>query len=542
MNPIAENLTGWLLDEAKGTDINELLTLLAETDRSKVENPITKAINTLSVTGLENPTILVNRSGKEIPIDDGAAPIIDDNGTLLGAVLVFRDISLRRIIENKLRESEERFHSTFDLAAIGMALIAVNGNFLQVNNSICSIYGYSHEEMLKLNLQMLVHDERYQKMLENHMHNLLTDDESSFQVEVECRHKIEDKAVRVLLSASVVRNSNTEPQYFIIQIQDITDRKFAEKQLNYIANHDPLTGLVNRVQFHNYLSDTLSLIKRHESKLALMFLDLDRFKLINDTLGHQIGDLLLQAVSDRLKNSIRVNDILARLGGDEFIVLLNDISQIDDVAKIARKTIDTLTQPFTLEGNDIVITASLGISIYPEDGEDGQTLLMNADAAMYLAKERGKNNYQFYTQEMTERSLERMTIERGLRYALTHHGLKLHYLPQIDLASGRIVSVEALVRWQHPEWGLVYPDRFIDIAEDTGLIVQIGKWVLRSACFQIKKWSDNNGPVTKVAVNLSARQFQENDLYVYFMFQIRYIPICVYEKTMQEQEEQVANV
>jgi diguanylate cyclase (GGDEF)-like protein len=295
--------------------------------------------------------------------------------------------------------------------------------------------------------------------------------------------------------------------------QDVTDRKHAEQQLRYFAHHDPLTGLLNRTELHNRLTQTLASVQRHEHKLALLFLDLDRFKLINDSLGHRIGDLLLQEVSERLRKSVRSNDILARLGGDEFILILTDINLIDDVARIAQKIIETLTHPFALEGNDIVITASIGISIYPDDGDTSQALLMNADAAMYLAKERGKNNYQFYTMEMTARSLERMTIERGLRRALDHNELQLHYQPQVDVTNGDAFSVETLVRWQHPEWGLVYPDRFIEVAEDTGLIVPIGIWVLRAACLQAKQWQKNGGPFTHVAVNLSPRQFVEKDLF-----------------------------
>jgi predicted signal transduction protein with EAL and GGDEF domain len=226
-----------------------------------------------------------------------------------------------------------------------------------------------------------------------------------------------------------------------------------------------------------------------------------------------LGDLLLQSVSDRLRASVRAQDILARLGGDEFIILLSDITHIDDAARVAEKTIQLLTHPFALEGNDIVVTASIGISVYPDDGKDSHTLLMNADAAMYLAKERGKNNYQFYTQAMTERSLERMTVERGLRHALANNELRVYYQPQIDLASGLAIRVEALVRWQHPEWGLVYPDRFIGVAEETGLIVPIGSWVLRTACKQAKAWHDNDGPFSSVAVNVSSRQFLENNLY-----------------------------
>ncbi|MGZ8239147.1 MAG: two-component system response regulator [Methylobacter sp.] len=513
MNPVAETATGWLLEQVKGTDVSELMTLLSESNRTIVENPVLKALRNLAVSGLDCATLLVTQDGEEFPIDDDAAPILDDDGALLGAVLVFRDITARRQIENLLKESEERFHSAFELAAIGMALVAVNGRFLQVNSSLCKIFGYSEEELLMSNLQMITHDDTHDKVLDHHLRQLLTGELPSFQIEEECYHKIVGKVVWTLLSASLVRNAAGKPQYFIIQIQDITDRKYAEQQLIYVANHDPLTGLLNRAQFHDRLTQTMSSARRHETKLALMFLDLDRFKLINDTLGHRVGDLLLQGVSERLKSSVRINDTLARLGGDEFIVLLSDIRHIDDVARIAQKTIEVLTQPFTFEDNDIVVTASIGISVYPDDGENSQILMMNADTAMYLAKERGKNNYQFYTMEMTARSLERMTIERGLRHALTNYELKLYYQPQINIKSGRAASVEALVRWQHPEWGFVYPDRFIAVAEETGLIVPIGIWVLRTACLQAKAWQENDGPFTQVAVNLSPRQFLENDLF-----------------------------
>ncbi|MDD5460680.1 MAG: EAL domain-containing protein [Methylococcales bacterium] len=513
MNPVAETTTDWKLKQAKGKAISEIMTFLAEHDRTVIENPILKTLKERAIISLDRDTLLLTQSGLEIPIDDGAAPIIDDDGALLGAVLVFRDITERRRVENLLRDSEERFHSAFDNAAIGMALITVDGRFLQVNNSLCTIFGYAKEELLASNLKMLTHEDNYDNVIGRYLRQLLFNELPSFQTEVECYHKIVGKVVWALLSASLVPDSEGEPQYFIVQIQDISDRKHAEQQLIYIANHDPLTGLLNRVQFHNRFTQVLSSVRRHGSKLAIMFLDLDRFKLINDTLGHRIGDLLLQAISERLKSSIRSNDILARLGGDEFVALLSDIDKIESVARIAQKTIDKLTKPFSIEGNDIVITASVGISVYPDDGENSQTLLANADAAMYLAKERGKNNYQFYTMEMTTRSRERMTIERGLRHALVNHELKLHYQPQIESDSGRALIAEALVRWQHPEWGLVYPDRFIKVAEETGLIVPIGYWVLRTACMQAKTWQDNDGPVTRVAVNLSARQFLEENLF-----------------------------
>ncbi|MCQ8129295.1 GGDEF domain-containing response regulator [Methylomonas rivi] len=513
MNPAAETATEQRLEQVKNSLVSDLITLLAESNRDIIENPVLKTLRNREVTHLNCATLLVNQSGVEFPVDDGAAPILDDDGSLLGAVLVFRDISARRQMEHQLRESEERFHSAFELAAIGMALVALDGNFLQVNHALCGIFGYSRQELLKANLQGLTHGNQQGHDLDRHMKQLLADELPTFQIEVECFHKVVGKRVWTMLSASMVRDPDGEPQYFIVQIQNITNRKYAEQQLIYLANHDPLTGLLNRDQFHNRLTQALSSVQRHDTRLALLYLDLDRFKLINDTLGHRLGDLLLQAVSDRLRSSVRVHDLLARLGGDEFIVLLNDINHADDAARIAEKTIDLLTQPFTLEGNDIVVTASIGISVYPNDGKDSHTLLMNADTAMYLAKERGKNNYQFYTLEMTERSLERMTIERGLRHALAHDELRLHYQPQIDTGSGAAVGAEALVRWQHPEWGLVYPDRFINVAEETGLIVPIGAWVLRTACLQAKAWLEQNRPFSCVAVNVSPRQFIESNLF-----------------------------
>jgi diguanylate cyclase (GGDEF)-like protein/PAS domain S-box-containing protein len=513
MNPKAETLTGVKFELAQGKNVSEIMTLITQLERTVIENPLAMALRTLSVTGLDSATLLVTQAGLEFPIDDGAAPILDENGTVLGAVLVFRDITQRRQIENLLQESEERFHSAFDLAAIGMTLVAVDGRFLQVNSSLCTIFGYSEKELLTMNLHMLTHEGDSLKALGRHLRQLSSDELPSFQTELQCFHKIIGKQVWVLLSGSLVRNSDQEPQYYIIQIQDISERKYIEQQLIFIANHDPLTGLLNRQEFQNRLTNTLCSTRRHENKIALMFLDLDRFKLINDTLGHRIGDLLLEAVANRLKQSVRSNDVLARLGGDEFIVLLSDLEDLDDIGRIAQKTIELLTQPFTIEANDIIITTSIGISVFPDDGENGHTLMMNADSAMYLAKERGKNNYQFYTVAMTERSVERMIIERGLRHALANHELKLYYQPQIDLVNGRSVSVEALVRWQHPEWGLVEPGRFISVAEETGLIVPIGIWVLRTACRQAKAWQDNDGQFSKIAVNVSARQFLDPDLF-----------------------------
>jgi diguanylate cyclase (GGDEF)-like protein/PAS domain S-box-containing protein len=513
MNPVSEALTGVQFDKAKGKSVNQILILLDQKKREAVENPVSRALATQAVVSLGFPALLVSQPGQEFPVEASAAPIMDDDGTLLGGVMVFKDITQRCIVENLLRDSEERFSSAFDFAAIGMALVAVDGRYLQVNSSLARILGYAKEELLLLNFHDLSQDGECRNMLEHPLHQVPVEALTLLPIEVQCLHKTVGKMVWVLISGSLVCNEAREPQYFIIQVQDINERKAIEQQLTYIANHDALTGLLNRQQFHNRLTEALTYSRRHSTKLAVLFLDLDRFKLINDTLGHWIGDLLIKAVAERLKKSFRTNDTLARLGGDEFILLLSEIEQIEDVARIAQKTIDLLAQPFTLEGNDIIVNASVGISVFPDDGDNGQTLMMNADSAMYLAKERGKNNYQFYTLAMTERSIERMTIERGLRSALINREFKLYYQPQIELDTGRMVSCEALVRWHQPNGEVIGPDRFIVVAEETGLIVPIGAWVLQTACLQAKTWQETDGLFRRVAVNVSARQFLEHDLY-----------------------------
>ena len=307
----------------------------------------------------------------------------------------------------------------------------------------------------------------------------------------------------------------TKPIYWPLLLQrlgHILANQRAEKQIKHLAYHDTLTGLPNRVLFHDRLQQALSQAMREDHVMGLMFLDLDRFKIINDTLGHDVGDELLKAVSQRLVNCIRQGDTVVRLGGDEFTIILPSVSKAEDAAFVAQKILTTLAEPFLLSHQELHITSSIGISLYPNDGTDTQTLIKNADIAMYRAKDLGKNNYQFYTADMNSRALETITLENALRHALERDELRLHYQPQVDVFSGRIVGVEALLRWHHPEFGLVSPAKFIPIAEETNMINPIGEWVLRTACAQGKRWRDQGLPVWRMAVNLSARQFRQQDL------------------------------
>ena len=299
---------------------------------------------------------------------------------------------------------------------------------------------------------------------------------------------------------------------YLLAYREINERQQAEKRLRFIATHDPLTALPNRMMFSERLNHRLGLQRRQKDQLAVLFIDLDRFKNINDTLGHGAGDQMLQDVAGRLSDCVRQSDIVARQGGDEFVVLIEEFSDPRDVSIVAEKILCEVSKPLMLQGKEYHITASIGIATYPDDGGDIQTLLKNADIAMYRAKEQGKNNYQFYSKKTNGHSIERLALESGLRHALARDELLLFYQPKIDVRTGLITGAEALLRWQHPEMGLISPAQCIPLAEETGLIVPIGEWVLRTACGQNLAWQKHGLPPIRMAVNLSARQFVERTL------------------------------
>ncbi|HEU0202318.1 MAG TPA: EAL domain-containing protein [Burkholderiaceae bacterium] len=297
----------------------------------------------------------------------------------------------------------------------------------------------------------------------------------------------------------------------ILSAQSDAERQVSQEQLRHQAYHDPLTGLPNRARFAERLDDAIRYAKRNARIFAVLFIDLDHFKYVNDSLGHVVGDDLLRAVAARLTGALRDSDTVARLGGDEFILLLPEIGRIDHAARLAEKILAVVSgEPYVIDGRELRINPSIGISVYPDDGEDAVTLIKNADAAMYYAKEMGRNNFQFFTQDMNARAFAVLSIEHSLRQAVERKEFRVHYQPQLDRA-GRIVGLEALVRWQHPEMGLVAPTQFIPIAEERGLVVPIGEWVLREACRQNKAWQDAGLPAVPVGVNVSALQFRLQD-------------------------------
>jgi diguanylate cyclase (GGDEF)-like protein len=291
-----------------------------------------------------------------------------------------------------------------------------------------------------------------------------------------------------------------------------TERKRVEKRLSQLVYYDGLTNLPNRILFVDRLSQAITRVAWHKRLVAVMFLDLDHFKRINDTLGHKIGDSLLKAVSARLTSCLRVGDTVARMGSDEFTIILADVARSQDVARLAEKIIDLLSKPYLIEDRELFVTASIGISLYPIDGDDAEALLKGAEVAMFRTKEQGRNNFLHYSPVMNVQAFERLVMENSLRHALNRNQLLLHYQPQVDLYSKKITCMEALIRWNHPDLGMVPPASFIPIAEDTGLIIPIGEWVLRTACAQNKAWHGAGNPPIRVGVNLSIRQFHQQDL------------------------------
>jgi len=315
-------------------------------------------------------------------------------------------------------------------------------------------------------------------------------------------HKIREPDERLLQAVGVIGS----------QIGQFLQRKQAEERIQYLATHDALTALPNRVMFSQLLNIAIQTARRYSRSFAVLFMDLDRFKFVNDALGHEAGDKLLQEMSVRFKEALRASDVVARLGGDEFVVLVQEVNEASQVATVARKLLSAALKPVVVLEQECRVTTSIGICLFPADAEDEQALMKNADIAMYHAKGEGKNNFQFYSKDIKAQSIERLTLETRLRRALEHNEFSLHYQAKLDFKTGGITGVEALLRWQHPELGLVSPAQFIPIAEETGVIVPIGKWVLKTACAQNVAWQREGLPPVCVAVNLSARQFADPDL------------------------------
>ena len=417
----------------------------------------------------------------------------------------FRDVTARFAAEAAMRESEIRYRLLFEQNAAGVCVTRLDGTILDSNGTFAAMLGYRRLALVGTNMRDL-----FARPTErDELTTLLIDATTLNSVEIELRR---DDGTKVWVLQNLVLVGSGDDAVIHSTVVDISDRKRAEEQIEFHAFHDVLTQLPNRKLFTDRLRHSLTRVRRSGKSLAVMFIDVDHFKTINDTLGHTAGDELLLEMSRRLLACVREDDTVARLGGDEFTIVLSELRQPEDAVTVARKVLETVAKPLTVAGTQIEVSASIGIALYPADGADPESLLRNADSAMYRAKESGRNNYQLCTEEMKTRALERLSLESRLRKALQEEQLVLQYQPQISLASGKIIGVEALVRWNDPEQGMIQPSAFIPVAEESRLIVPIGEWVLRTACRQARRWYDHGSGPLRLSVNLSARQFQQHDL------------------------------
>jgi diguanylate cyclase (GGDEF)-like protein/PAS domain S-box-containing protein len=414
--------------------------------------------------------------------------------------VVARDVSERKAIE-------ARYRLLFERNLAGVYRTTLDGAILDCNDALARILGYVDANEL---LAAESTDFYYDAAERARIVALLREQKSLSNVEVAVRRQ-DGKAVWVIENVTLIEGRGGEPDICEGTIIDITARKTAEEQIEYQAYHDSLTTLPNRLLFRDRITVALAHARRTGHHAAVMFLDLDQFKLVNDTLGHTVGDRLLQATASRIVSCVRAEDTVARMGGDEFTILLSDISDRKDAAKVAQKVLDAISLPVMVDNHELFATTSIGIAVFPDDGIDAEMLLQNADRAMYRAKELGRNNFQYATPAGFDTSGGRLQLERHLHHAFERGEFVLHYQPMIETRTARVVGAEALIRWNHPDRGLLPPDEFIAIAEECRLIVPIGEWVLRTACEQMQSWH-RAGHQLRIAVNLSPRQFQQRDL------------------------------
>jgi diguanylate cyclase (GGDEF)-like protein/PAS domain S-box-containing protein len=449
-------------------------------------------------------TVRVGKDGRLINMSMSILPVYDKQGDVCGAYQIARDITECKRTEQQLRIAEAIFN-------IHEAIVVTDANvaIIQVNQAFEDITGYSAAEALGKNPSFLKSNLHDRKFYESMWQQLLATD--NWTGEIWDRRKTGEIFPK-WQSISVVRDDDEKITHYVSSFADISERKTSEARVRHLAYHDSLTGLANRFYLLENLSLALELAKRNKKRLAIILLDLDNFKIINDTLGHPTGDHLLIQVAQRLSLSVRHSDFVARLGGDEFVIMLCDVDSSTDVAHTAEKILTRLSEPYHINGQELHTSPSIGICLFPDDATEDQDLIKKADVAMYHAKASGRANYQFFNEDMQRAALNRILIENELREALEKKQFILHYQPQLELSTGKLVGVEALIRWQHPVRGTLFPVQFITIAEEAGLINLLGDWVIQEACHQLAKWRARGITHLRMSVNLAASQFSDKNL------------------------------
>lgn len=455
---------------------------------------------------LKHVSNIRHRHGAETIIAQNIRKVTDEDGVLTGYESIVEDITDKRHLEERMKLIAKVFEHSVE----GIVITDANTQILEVNRAFCDITGYSMEEATNSATNLLYSGWQGEKFYSQMWRKLKR--EGIWQGEIKDRRKNGEMYMQ-WLTICAVKDARNKVLNYIGIFTDITEKKMSEKKIHQLAYYDVLTGLPNRSLLHDRLGHAIKVAHRNNTLLAVLFIDLDNFKNINDMLGHHIGDRFLQVVAERLTGCVREKDTVARLGGDEFVIVMEGIKDSESASNVAKSIITEMSTVFNIGSNDIYSGASIGVSIYPEDGTDAVSLLKNADTAMYNAKDLGKNDYRFYTEEMNLQAFERVSLETDLRKALEKNEFVLYYQPKIDLQSGDIVGAEALIRWNHTDMGLVAPGRFIPIAEKSALIEAIGEWVFYEAFGQVIRWQKEGLAPPRISVNVSAKQLGQQNFH-----------------------------
>ncbi len=515
LNLQAEKQFGYRRDELVGQKVKNIIPegfaerLIADETRTAAE-----ALAQQIGTGIE--LTARRKDGSEFPIELMLSPLESAEGILVTAAI--RDISVRKNAEMHLAQVEgrlfvEKERALVTLNSIGDAVIStdISGNITFLNLVAEKLTGWSRQEAAGRSMPEVfkILDGRSGETIPNPMRQAVGRDRTVHLPLNSILVRRDGSEIPIEDSVAPIHDREGRVTGAVIVFRDVSAARAMAQQITHAAEHDFLTGLPNRMLLNDRVGQAIALALRHRNKVALLFLDLDGFKHVNDSLGHPTGDKLLQSIAKRLVKCVRGSDTVSRQGGDEFVVLLSEVQQLEDAAITARRMLQAVAEAHSIDQHDLHVTTSIGVSVYPDDGLDAETLIRNADTAMYQAKEKGRQGYQFFKPAMNIRAVERQSIEESLRRALERKELALHYQPKVNLTTGAIVGAEALIRWTHPTRGPISPAQFISVAEDCGLILPIGKWVLREACKQAQAWVDADLPEATMAVNVSAMEFRD---------------------------------
>ena len=503
-----ERLCGYSAHELIGNRVVAYASLIDARDAADVTVATLDAVAGRSRYSIEYR--LTHRDGSTIWVAERGVPVFDNESQIWIYEGIIEDITARREAEVAMHDAQERFRRIYEHALEGMFSMDARGRVLEVNPALARILGYESPAGLLADLKPDSRRVMVEPGQRDELLGRLSAEGAVQNFELQLFRRNSD-VIWATVNAYACRDATGDIAQFEGTVVDITERRLYQAQIERQANYDMLTGLANRNLLNQRLEQAIRRVQRAGGNVAVAFIDLDQFKFINDTYGHELGDHLLKDMSKRLCGGVRQTDTVARQGGDEFVLLLVDYTP-GDLRTVIERLHQRIAEPWQRGKREFHVSSSIGVALHPQDGDTPDVLLRNADAAMYKAKENGRNGYEFFTAELNRALVERHEIERRLRHAIARQQLLLHYQPRVDMESGRICSAEALLRWRLPERGLISPDRFIKVAEDTGLVLPIGRWVLHTACAQAIEWQRQGLPKIVVSVNVSPRQFREGNI------------------------------